>query len=423
MTTWTRIACSLVIVVFVVVLRAAPALAQAAGEPEDQTMVIPRTPPPPPASPPMTAPATSLATGRALTMEEVSNPSMEEMQIRGLRARYSLNFFGDTSLSWGRPNAPLSFALGPQDVLLKGELGNHIVTTTEFAMESTDAGVILDVERFNVRWQGDGFYIEAGRSHTAFGYWNNAYHHGSWLQPTIDRPRWVAFEDDGGILPVHWVGLDLGAKLKMPTGTLNLYFSVGNGRGKIVDDVRNAGDYQSLKALHVGVDYVGIHWPELRAGISAVVDRIPAQPAMDADGAVVRPALPDVAIDEIIGGAYVAYASFPLVLISEGYLVAHNADGHTWKTYGGFVLLGYAFGRVTPYGEFERIAHSGGDDPFLNPDPAAPDPLSFDTVRGIGGIRVDLSDWTALKAEYRYTKALDSSTTFQEGILNWSWGF
>jgi hypothetical protein len=365
---------------------------------------------------------------RALTMEDVSGPATDELHIGKVQSRYSLNFFGDTSLSMGRPSVPdhvLSFKFGAQDLLLKGELGNHIVATTEIAMEPDSNQIVVDIERFNVRWQSEHFFIEAGRSHTSFGYWNNAYHHGSWLQPSIERPRWVAFEDADGLLPVHWVGLDLGAKFKLPSSTLNIFASVGNGRGHIVDDVRNAGDYQSLKALHVAAELVGIHWPELRAGVSGIIDRIPALPAV---GAASRPALPDQPIDELIGGAYVAYAGYPLVLIAESYWVIHRAKdqqslSQQWNTYGGFALIGYAFGRFTPYVEFERVASSGGADPFFVPDQSM-QTSSFNTAEGIVGLRIDLSDWTALKAEYRQTRTLgDAASTFQEGVLNWSWGF
>jgi hypothetical protein len=373
-------------------------------------MTIGLEPPPPPST---TAP-------RALTMEEVSTPSAAELAIGTVRSRFSLNFFGDTTLSLGYPTAPdhyLSFGFGAQDLLLKGELGNHIVATTEIAMEPDDSGIVVDVERFGVRWQSQRFFVEMGRTHTSFGYWNNAYHHGRWLQPSIDRPRWVAFEDAAGMLPVHWVGIDVGAKLKAGPGSLNLYASVGNGRGLIVDDVRNARDYQSLKAVHLAAEYVGIRWPELRAGLSLVLDRIPAQPL------AIRPSLPDLPIDELIAGAHVAFASYPLVLIAEGYAVIHRVDSQQWSTYGGFALLGYAFGRFTPYAEFESVSSSGGADPFFIPDVAAPDVPSFDTAGGILGLRIDLSDWTALKAEYRYTRSIDTSTNFQEGLINWSWGF
>jgi hypothetical protein len=381
-------------------------------------MTIGLEPPPQPAAPTSTSP-------RALTMEEVSTPTAAELAIGTVRSRFSLNFFGDTTLSIGSPAAPdhfLSFAFGAQDLLLKGELGNHIVATTEIAMEPDDSGIVVDIERFGVKWQSKRFFVEMGRTHTAFGYWNNAYHHGRWLQPSIDRPRWVAFEDAAGILPVHWVGIDVGTKLKAGAGTLNLFASVGNGRGVIVDDVRNARDYQSLKALHLAAEFVGIHWPELRAGVSFIIDRIPAQPM------AVRPSLPDQAIDEMIVGAHVAFPSYPLVLIAEGYGVIHRAknmlsETQQWTTFGGFVLLGYAFGRFTPYGEFESVSSRGGVDPFFVPDTMEPGIPSFDTARGIGGLRIDLSDWTALKAEYRFTRSIDTSTNFHEGLVNWCWGF
>jgi hypothetical protein len=363
-------------------------------------------------------------TTRPTTMEEVSEASLQEIHIGGSKARYTLNFFGDTSFSFGDPQAPSdaapigrfpSFSLGVQDFLLRGEVGKHFVAITEFAFEIGD-GVVVDVERLHVRWQMDSFFVEAGRVHTSFGYWNNAYHHGRWLQPTIERPRWVAFEDNDGLLPVHWVGIDVGAKIKAGAGTLNLVASLGNGRGKIVDDVRNAGDYQSGKAVHGAIEYVGLIWPDLRLGVSTIYGRIPAQPVLN------RPALPDVPINEWIGGGYVAYASVPLLLITEGYVVDHRHADQNWTTYGGFALLGYTIGPVTPYVEFERIVAVGGQDPFFVPDPSQPSP-SFDTAATTLGLRLDLSDWTALKAEYRNTQALDRDSVVHEGVLNWSWGF
>ena len=382
----------------------------------------PPSPAPPVAPPPAEEPAvtTFRPSGRAQTMDDVVSGLTAELAIRNVRSRYTLNFFGDTSLSAGTPAAPdhhLGFAIGAQDVLIKGELGKHLTALTEFAVESGDSGFGIDVERFSVRWQSGPLYLEAGRTHTALGYWNNAYHHGRWLQLAIARPRWVAFEDDGGLLPVHWVGVTSGAKLDLGTGTLHLIASIGNGRGKIVDDVRNTGDYQSLKAIQAGAEYVGLHWPDLRIGIAAVLDRIPPQ------GGVDRPALPDQSIDELIGAAHIAYASVPLILIAESYLVVHRAAGQQWSTYGGFLLAGYAFGQFTPYVEVERIASRGGNDPFFVPDPSAVGAASFDTVKGIAGLRMDLSDWTALKAEYRNTRYLDTSTGLQEVVLNWSWGF
>jgi hypothetical protein len=373
---------------------------------------------PPAAEPPAPAEGPARRTGRARTMEDVSDSSVEELRIRNVRSRYSLNFFGDISMGASKPEGvdqQFGFTLGAQDLLIRGELSNNIVAATEIAFEPSDAGVSVDVERFHIRWQSSQFFVEAGRTHTGFGYWNNAYHHGRWLQPVIARPRWVAFEDSGGLIPVHWVGLGVGARLPVGDATLNLMATMGNGRGHIVDDVRNAHDYQDMKAFHGSVELVGIGRPELRAGVAGIFDKIP--------GIAARPLLPDQAITELIGSAHIAYVNVPLLFITETYLVVHRAVGHQWTTYGGFALVGYAFGRVTPYVEFERIASRGGPDPFFVNTTLAPDVPSFDTAEGIVGLRVDLSDWTALKAEYRQTRAYDVRTTTYQGLLNWSWGF
>jgi hypothetical protein len=376
-------------------------------------------------------------TSRAQTMEEVATGSTHELRVAGFRSRYSLNFFGDTSFSASKPRGSTgepSFAIGAQNFLLKGQLGGHIVATTEFAMELGDPGAFIDIERLHVRWQKEHFFVEAGRVHTAFGYWNNAYHHGRWLQPTIERPRWVAFEDDNGILPVHWVGVDAGLKIAAGTGSLNLTVSVGNSRGKIVDDVRSTRDYQAQKAVHAGIEYTGLGWPELRVGVDGIYGRIPAQPGAetDAEGHVhpLRPLDPDHALDEYIGGAHLAYASFPLILIVESYLVVHRDRVFTqnWLTYGGFGLVGYTVGPLTPYLEFERIATRGGKDPFFYggvalEDLNTPNAPSFNTTEGVLGLRLDLSDWTALKAEYRNTRLWNHRLSIQEWLLNWSWGF
>jgi hypothetical protein len=55
--------------------------------------------------------------GRARTMEDVSGASVEELSIRNVRWRYTLNFFGDISLSANRPvdGLPFGFGLGAAD--------------------------------------------------------------------------------------------------------------------------------------------------------------------------------------------------------------------------------------------------------------------------------------------------------------------
>jgi hypothetical protein len=354
---------------------------------------------------------------RPATMDEVAESSVQEVHFGHVTARYGFNFFGEvlfTLQSPGGGDLSPAFAIGAQDIVLHGELGEHMSATTEFAIEfGEDNQPGVDLERLSVGWQSEQFYVDAGRTHSDLGYWNTAYHHGRWLQLPIARPTWVRFEDEGGLLPVHWVGLTGGAKFALGDGALHLALAVGNGRGKVQDDIRNTFDYQASKALYGKLEYVGFgSLRELRIGFSGVYDRIAPQDA------TVRPALPDQAIHEWIGGFHIAYPSLPVLLIVEAYLIDHRASTQAWQTYGGFVLAGYAIGPFTPYAEINQILSSGGADPFFNPMGGG----SVEQLDLIGGVRLDVSSWSALKLEYVYTH-FPMAATRQTVTLDWSWGF
>jgi len=364
--------------------------------------------------------ATSAQAKRPTTMDEVAQDSEQELHFGRLKARYVFNFFGEVLFAVRSPGGgerSPAFAIGAQDFVLRGQLGDHIAATTEFAIEfGEDNTPGVDLERLSVRWQNEHFYIDAGRSHTDIGYWNTAYHHGHWLQPSIERPSWVRFEDEAGLLPTHWVGLTGGADAKLGQGTLRLTLAVGNSRGKVADDIRNNLDYQASKAVYAKLEYVGfgaLH--DLRVGLSGVYDKIAAQDA------TVRPALAGQAIDEWIGGFHVAYPSLPVLLIIEGYLIAHRSAAQLWRTYGGFILLGYAFGPMMPYVEASQILSAGGMDPFFIPDHTA-GAMSIEQLDLIAGLRFDVSSWSALKLEYAYAHSPYASTRHTV-TLDWSWGF
>jgi hypothetical protein len=151
-------------------------------------------------------------------------------------------------------------------------------------------------------------------------------------------------------------------------------------------------------------------------------DHIAALPGEAAPGIPTRPALPNIGIDEYILGAHIAYPGYPLIVLVEGYCVMHRATSRVFNTYGGFATLGRAFGSVTPYVRGEWIGTSGATDPFFVPDSNSPSAARFDQVDGLVGVRVDLTDWTALRVEYRATKIAHDDITHL-GAVQWSWGF
>jgi hypothetical protein len=310
-----------------------------------------------------------------------------------------------------------TFGIGTFDLLFSGDLEKSIKMTAETAVEvGEDNQIGIDLERLHLRWTWHGFWIEAGRSHTDFGYWNLAYHHGKWLQPTILRPRIVEFEDSGGLLPIHWIGVQAGYQALLPGDmALTASVAVGNARGHIVDDLQLGFDSHAPKQVHGKLEIKGLFTRDLRLGVSGVYGYI------NPESAAVRPALPNVGISEEIGNLYMAHASYPVTLISEGYVIVHRGGSTTWTTYDAFFVAGYTFGIVTPYVMGERTVMTGGSDPFFVPDPTTPT-LELDAYDGILGARFDVSTWSAVKAEYRVDRFIDRAETVHTGYVSWQFG-
>ena len=311
-----------------------------------------------------------------------------------------------------------AFALGQLGFLANAQLGNGMRSLAEFVIETVET-TIVDLERLWLMWEGENLFVIFGRMHTDIGYWNAAYHHGAWLQTTVDRPRLVSFEDEGGVLPVHSTGLLLGNRMPIGSGALNLRLSIGNGRGHNPDDIRVVDDTNNFKAI-AGSLFWDQDNGKQRFGVSALYDRIAPAPM------ALRPALPDVEISELIGSAHYVRFGEAIRVLAEGFWVAHSASGQTWQTLGGFLLGSVRTGRFEPYLRLEAIFPSGpGPDPFFVPDPTAPPEgaLTQDFMEVVGGLRLDVADWSALKLELRYAQPLEGGGDEQVlGIVNWAFG-
>ena len=320
------------------------------------------------------------------------------------KLRFDINFFGDTSFQVTTPTKPgAEFSLGALGLRLLGDLSGSVDALTEVVLEKDKS----EVEQLAMRWRYGPGTLEVGRFHTEIGYWNTAYHHGLWLQTPIERPHAVRFEDDGGLVPVHWVGAHYTLSFK----PIAITFGVANGRGPTSVDVQIEGDSNVAKAALVKVRY---KQSGVEVGIGAIYDRIAPADAM------VRPALPNTAIDEYIGNAYLAIRLPRALVISEEYAFIHRAGGQSWRTLSGMGLVGVRVSdAVMPYAELDVIA-SDEQDPFFVPKPGDP---SRDIVHAILGVRFDVSTWSALKLEARYTEEADLARGHEYALVaNWSFG-
>ncbi|MEP6652103.1 MAG: hypothetical protein ABJA82_02025 [Myxococcales bacterium] len=352
---------------------------------------------------------------------------MDEVPVAATSNRVTLNFFGDPAFVIdSQHKTKPGFVLNPLNFLITGRSGG-LIAMTEFAMDQVDGVVGIDIERLFVGWHAERYQLDAGRTHAELGYWNNAFHHGRWLQLPIERPRIVRFEDEGGILPIHWVGVTGHWRpLLQGDQQVELSGSIGNGHGAIVDNILTEGDTNGFKAVLAKIELKGFGARDLRLGASATYDQIGALPAAAAMGGFARPALPDTMIREFIGNAYVAYRGPDLTLISEVYEVIHSvsgAMGRPWKTFDAFALVGYRIGEFVPYvlGEIRRTPTTLPD-PFFFPDPMLSSAILTDFEEITAGLRWDLTTWSALKLEYRGTLTDDTTMRVHRGMIDWSFG-
>jgi hypothetical protein len=240
----------------------------------------------------------------------------------------------------------------------------------------------FEVERLFVRYDfSDNYKLSAGRYHTPLGYWNAAYHHGSWLQTTVGRPETVKFGSN--VIPIHFVGALLEGKIGQSNFGYRL--GVGNGRSDEINDPGDFGDSNGSRAWLMSGNYRP-YGHLLDAGVSLYVDRV--EPALGPE------------VDERIATAYVALqGETPEVIVEYSYANHEDRDngaidGAVHSVYGQIAYrLPGAAARVKPYVRAENL-DVDNEDPLLGA-------LALDYRGMIAGVRWDFSPYAALKAEVR----------------------
>jgi hypothetical protein len=151
-------------------------------------------------------------------------------------SRYTFHGYADAGFSRNVDgSATKNFQLGEIDLFGTARLSPRLTALMEVVFETNQqtlvAQVPVNVERMLLQYRaGDFFNADIGSYRTALGYYSNAYLRGAWLQTAISRPKMFTFEDNGGVLPLHAVGVSVNGRI--PSGDLNLYYiaEVGSSR-------------------------------------------------------------------------------------------------------------------------------------------------------------------------------------------------
>ena len=274
------------------------------------------------------------------------------------------------------------FYLGQFDLYITSRLSDKLSFLSETVIEYDEAAgeFGVDLERAAILYAlTEHLRVSAGKMHTPLGYWNNAYHHGRVMQPTIERPQVVEFEDGGGPLPVHSVGVQLSGR---DLGEAHLGFDamIGNGLGnRPVPDDANNSQAVSL-AVHSQLT------TSLRVGLSGYRDH-------QAVGSTTLRGIPlAAAMDQTIAGGFASFFDEHAELVVEGHRVANESAGRTTSSPGWFA---YAGARVTdklvPYVLHDDL-RLADNDPYY---------LGGHTRREIVGVRYEQLSTAVYKLELR----------------------
>lgn len=349
----------------------------------------------------------TLLSAAALRAQEA--PPAAEREEEPAPPKFLLKGFGDVNYRYSRNGSPNTFRLGQLDLFITSELSPDLSVLAEIVLEPGEEDEqLIDLERYQIKYSpSDVFSVALGRMHTVLGYWNQTCHHGTWFQTTARRPQIYRFEDEGGLLPVHEVGVQfLGAK-GVPGLTLEYNLSLSNGRGATTTDIPTFQDKNASKAVNLWVGLAPKGVPGLKFGGVSHFDTIPTDPS--------NPERVDALKERIFGG-FLAYDHTPVEVLAEWFHLTHEDAhlGRSWVMRGGYAQASYRLGRFRPYYRFDLVDPERGD-PFFAPN---------DTYlrRHTAGLRIDPRAWAALKVEISHDHP-DSGKDFGSATLQVAFTF
>jgi hypothetical protein len=232
---------------------------------------------------------------------------------------------------------------------------------TEAMFEAQNNQIAVDLERVQISYLfANWLRVRAGRTHLAWGYYNDSYHHGNFFELTTSRPYSVNFEDSFGIILSHNVGVGIDGTFELGSlGAVRYDAEVGNGRAADVTSVALQFADKNEKVVNVRIRWLPLDG--LIVGVNGMRDVVPSLAASGSPTPAPTPDRPET--EELVLGAHLVYTEHHLLLDVEGFAMRHNPTGApSTNLYGGFAEVGYAIGAVTPYVRGEAIRFpSGGD--------------------------------------------------------------
>jgi len=285
------------------------------------------------------------------------------------------------------PGSSGNFYTGDFDLLLTSRINDKASVLSEIVFGEEDAQKFgVDLERVLFKYDyNDHLRMSFGRYQTGIGYYNTAFHSGSWLQTMADRPLIMEFANDGGPLPTQAVGVSVTGEI--PSGKLGLNYTAEYGSSDTVrPDLNKTSMRDENNGNHVnfGLFVRPISIPGLQVGGSIYHDRI---------SDFTRG--PSVRLGQTIANVHLVYTAHGIEFLNEGFFIRHNYEQSSivYNMPAFYSQVSKQFGRLRPFFRYQYINANPGS---LFEDIALRQGPSF-------GARWDFNDSIAFKTQLDHT--------------------
>ncbi len=290
--------------------------------------------------------------------------------------------------------AKATFEQGGLNLYMTPQLTDRVKVLAELVFEyGEDQALATDLERLQIGYTvNDSLTVWMGRYHTPYGYWNTAFHHGAQIQTSVLRPRFLEFEDRGGVLPAHTVGMLASGTYKLGAGRLvyDAYFGNGSSidnNGTLQPNNTRAASGSGAAGATLGYRFGGA-LSGLTLGAHAYSSRVAAF-----DANAVQTSRTQVNLT----GGYLVYDENDWEVLSEIYRFRNtdmSGNTGTFASGAGYLQVGKTVGwDLTPYYRYERANLNPGDNYF------ASQTNGRSYVRNSIGLRYAINPVTSFKVE------------------------
>jgi hypothetical protein len=323
------------------------------------------------------------------------------------------------------------FSLGDAAVVVKARYGDHLRLLDENLVEFDGPEPSIGVDRFMVTYIfSDELRLSAGRDHLAIGHWIRTYNYAAENQLTINRPFFLNFEDDGGVVPVHIMGLtaeglfNLGGsslKYELNLGNRESVLVTGNGSGQVLQGELNdnaSGDVSSSKAAAARLVFKPWADGGFSIGVASAWNR---SDAIAETGDLVGSPLVYSDLGQVILEGEMVYSSDNFDLFGEFYEFDDQIAGFSTQgssnNYAFYVQMdGQPVANLWPYVRMENMQVAGSD-PYFQAL------LQRDETLYLLGFRFDIEPKvTCFKLEGQMSR--ESAAPFSPEVdAQWAFGF